>query len=246
MTTFAKPLIAATALAALALAGCNKPGAATNTASSATTASAAPAGEPVVPAGKTQAPAGTYTLDHPHSTVVFRLSHLGFSKYTASFGKLDGQLTFDPDHPEKMAVSATIDPQSLTLQAPPAGFHDALTGAKWLDAGKYPQITFKSTKVTSTGANTADVAGDFTLHGVTRPVVLHVTFNGGYAPNAFDGARVGFSGKTSIKRSDFGIGGGLPAPGTNFGVGDNLDVTLETEWNSGKPTGGPLPPLPKE
>jgi polyisoprenoid-binding protein YceI len=243
MTTLAKPLIAATALAVLALAGCTKPQGATNTAASNTTtaAAAAPSGEPVVPPGKTQAPAATYTLDPAHSTVVFRLSHLGFSKYTASFSKIGGTLTFDPDHPEAMTVSATIDPKSLTLPTPPKGFHDTLTGPQWLDAAKYPAITFKSTKVTPTGANTADVTGDFSLHGVTKPVVLHVTFNGGYAANAYDGARVGFSAKTTIRRSDFGMGYGVPAPGTNMGVGDNLDITIETEWNNGKPTG----PAPK-
>lgn len=239
MTIASKPLIAAAALAALALTGCNKPAAnATNT----TTASAAAAGEPVIadPA-KTTAPAGAYRLDPPHSTVVFRLNHLGFSNYTASFGKLDGTLTFDPAHPEQMAVTAAIDTKSLTLQAPPAGFHDTLTGPQWLDAAKYPQITFRSTKVTRTGPNTADVTGDFTLHGVTKPVVLHTTFNGGYAANAFDGARVGFSAKTEIKRSDFGLGYGLPAPGSNMGVGDHIQVTIETEWGSGKPTA----PAPK-
>lgn len=238
MTIHSKPLIAAAAVAALALAGCTKSAgtAATNTAVANTTpAAAAPAGEPVVAPGKTQAPAGTYTLDPAHSTVVFRLSHLGFSKYTASFAKLSGVLTFDPDHPEAMTVSATIDPKSLTLPTPPKGFHDTLTGPQWLDAAKYPEITFKSTKVATTGANTADVTGDFTLHGVTKPVVLHVTFNGGYPANAFDSARVGFSAKTTIRRSDFGMGYGVPAPGTNMGVGDNLDITIETEWNSGKP-----------
>jgi len=68
-------------------------------------------------------------------------------------------------------------------------------------------------------------------------VVLETTFNGGYPANAFDGARVGFSARTSFRRSDFGVASGLPAPGTNLGVGDRVDVAVETEWNSGKPTG---------
>lgn len=242
MTTTTGPLIAATALAVLALAGCSKPDAGQNaTAANPAAAPAVPAkGEPVVadPA-KTTAPAATYTLDKNHSTVVFRLSHLGFSKYTGGFAKLDGTLHFDPAHPEAMSVTATIDPKSLTIPSPPAGFRDTLLGKTWLDAAQYPEITFRSTKVLKTGANTADVTGDFTLHGVTKPVVLHTTFNGGYAANAFDGARVGFSAKTSIRRSDFGIAYGLPAPGTNLGVGDNIDVTIETEWNSGKPTAPP-------
>jgi polyisoprenoid-binding protein YceI len=230
---------AAMGFAALSLASCQKQ---TNTepppAGGAGVANATPPkGEPfIADPAKTDAPAGTYTLDPHHSTVVFRLSHLGFSEYTGGFAKLGGTLRFDPAHPEAMSVNATIDPRSLTIPDPPAGFHDALTGKAWLDAAKYPEITFRSTKVTKTGANTADVTGDFTLHGVTRPVTLAIRFNGGYPANAFDGARVGFSGHTTIRRSDFGIADGLPAPGTNMGVGDLIDVRLETEWNSGKPT----------
>jgi polyisoprenoid-binding protein YceI len=239
----------AAAAALLTLAGCSKTGPAGNatntTTAAAATASAAPPGEPVVPGppGKTDAPAGTYALDTAHSTVVFRLSHLGFSKFTGGFGKLDGKLQFDPAHPEAMKVDVAIDPRSLTIPSPPPGFHDTLTGKEWLDSAKYPTITFHSTKVEPTGPNTANVTGDFTLHGVTKPVVLGVTFNGGYAPNAYDGARAGFSGKTTIRRSDYGISYGVPAPGTNMGVGDHIDVTIESEWRSGKPT-GPAPTAP--
>lgn len=200
---------------------------------------APPAGEPVVagPPGKTAAPAGTYSLDKAHSTVVFRLSHMGFSRYTAGFEAVDGKLAFDPAHPAAMSVTATIDPKSLRLPMPPAGFKDTLLGPNWLDAGKYPEITFRSTKVEPTGPNTARVTGDFTLHGVTKPVVLEATFNGGYPPNSFDpgGARIGFSGHGVIRRSDYGIAYGIPAPGTNMGVGDQIDVTIETEWAGGKP-----------
>jgi polyisoprenoid-binding protein YceI len=68
-----------------------------------------------------------------------------------------------------------------------------------------------------------------------------VTFNGGYAANAFDGARIGFSGKGTLKRSDFGMGSGLPAPGTNFGVGDPVEFAIETEFANGAPVKSPAP-----
>lgn len=234
MTTRTMTITAAAAL--VLLAGCSKPaGTNTTAANTTTTAAAAPAGEPVLDPLKSDAPAGTYTLDHAHSTVVFRLSHLGFSKYTASFAKLDGTLQFDPKSPAGITVEAKIDPKSLELPTPPTGFRDTLLGKDWLDAAKYPQIGFRSTKVEPTGANTARVTGDLTLHGVTRPIVLEATFNGGYAPNAFDGARVGFSARGAFRRSDYGIAYGLPAPGTNMGVGDRVEITIETEWNSGKP-----------
>ena len=184
-------------------------------------------------------PAGAYTLDKSHSTVVFKVSHLGFSNYTASFAEFDARLNFDPAKPELTTLEATIDPRSLTLPAPPAGFRDELVGPQWLNAAQYPAITFKSTKVEVTGANTARVTGDFSLHGVTKPVVLDVIFNGGYAGHPMDPqARAGFSATGTFKRSDFGIAYGVPAPGTTMGVGDEVAVEIETEFSG--------PPLAKK
>ncbi len=241
-----------TACAVAALAACSPKAPAEKSAATNTTPppAAAPAGapqpgEPVVPGapGQTQAPAGVYAIDPHHSTLVFRVSHLGFSHYRGQFTKVDGQLTFDPAHPAAMSVTATIDPKSLSIPTPPPGFKDTLLGKDWLNAGQFPQITFRSTKVEPTGPNSANVTGELTLHGVTKPVILETVFNGGYPANAFDGARVGFSAHGQFRRSDFGIAYGVPAPGTNMGVGDRVDFTLETEWSNGKPT-GPAPTAP--
>ena len=179
-------------------------------------------------------PAGAYVMDKSHSSVTFRVSHLGFSHYTASFRTVDGRLKFDPDHPGDMSVEATIDPMSLELNAPPAGFHDQMMSKTWFNAAQFTAITFRSSRVEVTGANTARVTGDFTLHGVTKPVTLEVTYNGGYPPMQFDpgGARVGFSAHGTFKRSAFGMGMGVPAPGSNLGVGDDVEVAIETEFSS--------------
>lgn len=182
-------------------------------------------------------PAGAYVIDKAHTSVTFRVSHLGFSRYTARFGAVDGKLKFDPAHPAAMSVVATIDPKSLALNAPPAGFHDQLMGKSFFDAAKFPAITFRSTKVQVTGANAAKVTGDLTLHGVTKPVTLDVTYNGGYPANAMDpgGARIGFSAHGSLKRSAFGMGFGVPAAGSTMGVGDDVEIMIETEFSDGKP-----------
>lgn len=225
-------------LAILALAACAKPTTPEKTATAA--APAALAGEPVLAPLPAKAPAGAYEMDPAHTSLTFRLSHLGFSHYTARFAKVTGKLAFDPANPTAMGVEAAIDPTSLDLPTPPKGFKEHLLSQDYLDAAAFPTITFKSTKVELTGPNTANVTGDLTLHGVTKPVVLAVTFNGGWAANPYDGSRIGFSAETSFKRSDFGVGSGLPAPGTNLGVGDHIDVTIETEFSSGKPT-GPAP-----
>ena len=178
-------------------------------------------------------PAGRYLLDKSHTSVVFRVNHLGVSRYTAAFARVDGALQFDPARPAAMRVEATIDPTSLVLNAPPAGFHQALMGKAWFDAAKFPQIAFRSTRVDPTGPRTAKVTGNLTMHGMTRPMVLDVTYNGGYPPGGFDpgGARIGFSARGVLKRSAFGISAGIPAPGSTMGVSDDVDVAIETEFS---------------
>jgi polyisoprenoid-binding protein YceI len=181
-----------------------------------------------------QPPAGQYHLDKAHTSVVFRVNHLGFSHYTARFARVDGRLQFDPKNPTAMKVEATIDPTSLELNAPPAGFHAQLMGKGWFDAAAFPQITFRSTKVELVGPHKARVTGELSLHGVTKPVVMEVVYNGGYPPNSFDpgGARVGFSAHGVLKRSAFGVSAGIPAPGSTMGVSDEVDFAIETEFSS--------------
>ncbi len=176
-------------------------------------------------------PAGDYKTDPAHTSLTFMVSHMSYSHYTARFGNIDARLKLDPAHPETAALNVTIDPQSLELNSPPKGFHDELMGKMFFDAASFPKITYASTKIDMTGANTANVTGNLTLHGVTQPVTLAVTFNGGYPGMAGldPNARIGFSAKGTLKRSLFGMGYGVPAPGTTMGVGDEVDFTIETE-----------------
>lgn len=184
------------------------------------------------PAPAAEVPAGTYTIDKAHTSLTFRVNHLGFSRYTAGFTKVDAQLQFNPAKSETSSVTATIDPRSLALSNPPAGFRDTLIGKEWLNAITFPQITFRSTKIERTGRNSARITGELTLHGVTQPVVLDATYNGGYAGHPMDPhARIGFSAHGSFKRSGFGIAYGVPAPGTTMGVSDEVEVLIETEFN---------------
>src|SRR5262249_30642621 len=147
-------------------------------------------------------PAGAYTTDKAHSVAYFHVNHLGFSHYTGNFTGLAAQLTFDPAHPEASTVTATIDVRTLSLPNPPAGFlAEIRDSATCLTAKQFPKMTFHSTAVSVTGANTADVTGDFTFRGQTHPVTLHVTFNGGYPGMSMDPhARIGFSANGTFKR----------------------------------------------
>jgi polyisoprenoid-binding protein YceI len=179
------------------------------------------------------APAGDYQLDPAHARLLFRVNHLGFSHYTALIRTFDADLSFDPENPLAMTVSATADPASVETHYPDESFdfNAFIEGPDFLDAATYPQATFVSTKVTRTGETTAEVTGDLTLHGVTKPVTFAVIFNGGYGGHPLDvGARIGFSATTTFDRSDFGIGWGLPPPGTTMGVLDPVELILEAEF----------------
>jgi polyisoprenoid-binding protein YceI len=185
-------------------------------------------------------PAGSYTLDKTHASITFRVDHLGFSNYTARFKSFDARLQFDPADLSASSVTATIDPRSLDLDNPPPGFTDALLGEKWLDAAQFPEMVFRSSKVESTGANTFRILGDFTLHGVTQPLVLDAIYNGGYEGHPMDPhARIGFSAQGSLQRSAFGIAYGIPAPGTTMGVSDRVEIIIEAEFS-----GPPFTPAP--
>lgn len=192
--------------------------------------------QPVLAQDLPSPPPGTYTLDPGHTRLLFQVNHLGVSNYIALFTKMEGTLTFDPENPAAMTLTASVDPASVETHYPdPAvDFNATIAGPEFLDAPRFPAITFTSTAITLTGDQTADVTGDLTLHGVTLPITLAVTYNGGYGANDFDpaGARIGFSATGSLLRSAHGIGFGVPALGTEFGVSDAVKIIIETEFSN--------------
>jgi len=213
--------------AVIALAACSpRSSEPAKSAPAAATAPAAPA--------KTTAPGGAYSLDPGHTSVIFRVNHLGMSHYTARFTDVAGKLQFDPAKPDGSSVTVEIDPASIQTNYPDPklDFDKELRGSNFLDAAKFPKMSFTSTKVEMTGPDTAKITGDLNLRGVTQPVVLETRFNGGAPAGAADpmNARIGFSAHGTLKRSAFGMGYGVPAPGSTLGVGDDVEVVIETEF----------------
>ena len=180
-------------------------------------------------------PTGAYKIDKAHTSLIFRVSHLGFSTFTGRFTGVDADLQFDARNPVASRVNVDIDPRSIQSDNAPAGFLQSLAGKDWLDAERFPEMSFRSRSIEPAGSGAFRIRGDLTLHGVTRPIVLDAKYNGGYAGHPYDpNARIGFSAQGSFKRSDFGVSYGIPEAGTTFGVGDEVDVILETEF-SGPP-----------
>lgn len=185
--------------------------------------------------------AGEYHVDKSHASLLLRVNHLGFSTYATRFSDFDATLRFDPRNIPASRLVATVEAASLEMDAAPKMCIDIVKGPQFLDAAKFPEIVFRSEKIRMTGAKSFEIIGSLALHGVTRPLTLTATYNGGYAgmPDMDPHSRIGFSAHGAFKRSDFGMGYGVPAPGTTMGVGDWVDVTIEAEF-SGPPlaTGG--------
>ena len=179
-------------------------------------------------------PAGEYVLDKSHASLLFRVSHMGFSGYTARFRRFDAKLTFDPKNPAAASVTATIDAKSIETDYPDPtqlDFNAQLQSEAWLDTARFSEMTFRSTKVDASVPDRLKVEGELTLRGVTRPVVLDARLNGGYAGFQMDPhARIGFSARGALKRSEFGMSLGIPEPGSNMGVGDTVEVIIEAEF----------------
>lgn len=186
-------------------------------------------------------PAGDYRLDRAHASLIFKVNHLGFSMYTARFTDFDASLYFDPRQLEAAKLQAQVDARSLETDFPnpkQLDFNAQLQGEDWLATEKHPEIRFVSTDVKKTGDREMQVTGDFTLRGVTRPLILNVRYNGGYAGHEMDpNARVGFSATGTLMRADYGMDFGIPPAGSNMGVGNEVQVIIEAEFSG--------PPLPQ-
>lgn len=165
---------------------------------------------------------GSYTADPQHTTVLFKINHMGLSTFVGRFNKVDASLEFDPDKIESARLTAVIDVASVDVNN--QELEENLRDSSWLHTEKYPQALFKTTGVELIDEKSAKFSGIFTLHGVTKPMVLNVTFNGG-GNNMLTGAyTLGFSATTSFNRSVFGVDYLIPA------IGDKVDIEVFAEF----------------
>lgn len=161
---------------------------------------------------------GTYKVESYHTQVGFTLSHFGFTNYSGLFSGATGSLHLDPKNPGASKLEVTIPVQSITTTVP--ALTDELKGDKWFDTSKFPQATFTSTQVSLGSNGEATITGNLTLHGVTKPVVLHAHLMGA-GVNPIDKAyTVGFQAQGTIKRSDFGVSLYAPA------LGDDVELSI--------------------
>lgn len=175
-------------------------------------------------------PAGIYEADDSHTSVTWKVNHLGLSNYTARFARVKATLNLDPKDITKSSVVAVIDPTSIKTDYPHVEKKDfdakLIKDAEWFNAGVYPEIKFVSTSVEKTGDKTGKIHGNLSMLGVTKPLTLDVVFNGAYAKMPFkDVPAIGFSATTVVKRSDWGFSAYVP------NIGDEVMVAIEIEFN---------------
>ena len=166
-----------------------------------------------------------YDIDASHSGVVFGWNHFGFSNPTARFDKIEGSVLLDKSDLTKSSISVTLPLEGLDTRV--AKLDEELRGPDFLDAAKYPTITFKSNKVEKTGENGLRITGNLTVHGITRPVTLDAKVNkiGLFEiPGVVKAQAAGFDATTVIKRSDFGVTKYVPAVSDEISVRITLDA----------------------
>lgn len=170
---------------------------------------------------------GHYTVDPAHTMVEWTVDHLGFTPYFGLFGDVTGTLDIDPNRPEQTRVAVTIPVAKLTVASSGLKEHllkpPAREGAKPDFFGPSPEdARFVSTMVRVTGTTQAEMTGNLTLNGVTKPVTLEVKFHGaGKMPSMMGGGDgIGFEATGTLKRSEFGLGFGIPL------VSDQVDLRI--------------------
>ncbi len=161
----------------------------------------------------------TWTIDPNHSAAHFSVRHMTVSNVRGEFGNIHGTITIDDQDPTKSTIDATID--ATTINTRVTSRDNDLKSANFFDVAKYPTITFKSTKVQSTGPNAFAVEGALTIHGVTKPATLRVDATP--AINAMGSQRRGAEATTKLNRKDFSVNG---APTM---VGDDIQITIDLE-----------------
>ena len=154
--------------------------------------------------GAGQAMAADYAIDKQgqHAFVNFKISHLGYSWLYGTFKDFDGSFSFDAAKPQDSKVNVTLNTSSVDTNHAERDKH--LRSGDFLNVSKHPTATFTSTSVKSTGEGTADITGDLTLNGVTKPVVIAAKFIG-EGKDPWGGYRAGFEGSTKLKLKDFDI-----------------------------------------
>jgi polyisoprenoid-binding protein YceI len=171
------------------------------------------------------APAETYKIDSSHSQIAFIL-HQFVSSVRGEFHRFSGTIEVDRDHPEQSSVTARISVGSIDTKIQKRDHH--LLSAEFFDAARFPEITFKSRSVKRTGESSGDIVGDFTMHGVTKPMTLHVKLSTPPSGESLPDRTRWIVTTDPINRKDFGLMFSSATESVS-GISSNVTPTIEIE-----------------
>lgn len=165
---------------------------------------------------------GNYQLDPAHTAVIFKVDHMGFSKFVGRFNEVSATLDFNAEQIELSSLQAIVNVASIDVNN--AGLEESLRGRFWLDTERFPQAVFQTTSAQPISDKVVRFQGDLTLMGATHPITVDVTINGA-ATNRINGKyTMGFSAQAQFARSQFGLDQYLGV------VGDNIELEIHSEF----------------
>jgi len=171
--------------------------------------------------------ASTWDIDPAHSAAQFNVRHMMVSNVKGEFGKMTGNVTLDDKEISHSTAQATIDTTTINTREP--NRDKDLKSPNFFDVEKYPTITFKSTSFKKVGPEKYKVAGDLTMHGVTKPVVLDVEAPEATTKDPKGNERRGATATTTINRKDFGLTWNKPLETGGVMVGDQVTINIDLE-----------------
>ncbi len=174
---------------------------------------------------QTTVAARTLEIDRSHSEVAFEVRHL-LSKVRGRFTDFAGTIVFDHERPQDSRVDVVIQAGSISTAEPDRDKH--LRSADFFDVERFPTLTFKSTSVTPRGDDRYDIAGELTIHGVTRPVTLSASFLGS-ARDPWGNEKFGFEAALTINRKDYGLNWNAALETGGFLVSDEVKIGLSIQ-----------------
>ena len=184
--------------------------------------------------GLTQNPvevrSGDYVLDASHGKITWSVDHMGFSTYVGQFTDVEAKLDLDTANPAASSLEAVVQTDSVGTLNDQLDAH--LKTADFFDTAKYPPARFEATSIRLTDRDSAEVTGNLTMRGITRPIVFAADFNQAGMSPVDKKYTLGFDGRALIKRSDFGMQYGLPM------LGDEVTLHLEAEFKLVEPGAG--------
>lgn len=167
-----------------------------------------------------------WNVDVTHSEVGFSIKHMMFTTVRGSFKSFEATVHADPEDLTSAEIDFTIDVSSIDTRD--EGRDNHLRSADFFDVEQFPKITFKATNTTSKGGNEYDMTGDMTVHGITKPVTFHVTFEGA-GKNPWGAEVAGFTASTTINRKDFGLSWNAALETGGVLVSEQVKINLELQ-----------------